>query len=78
MAKFTKIPSITLPKTNVKLTSLPRFKITTPVLHTPKVPSLKMPKALNLGSFTKAPKLPKAAKLATIKKAIKKVKNVGF
>ena len=75
--RFAKLPSVALPKTNIGLTTLPRFNVSTPRINSPKASSFKAPKAFNFGSL-KGPKLPKAPKLAIMKSAIKKVTNKGF
>ena len=79
MALFTKLKEAGLPKMSAKfskLASAPKLPYTS--IKEPKMPSGKTSKSFDFSKFTKTKKLSKAPRVAILKKAIKKVKNVGY
>lgn len=77
MAAYSKLKAAGLPKAAAKIAKMKSFKNPKISIKQPKVAKSKSFKNFNFTKFTKV-KPYKSKKVALLKKAIKKVKNVGY
>ena len=79
VVSFKKLKAAGLPKTSAKFTKMAKVgKLVFPKIKSVKIPKAKSLPKLDFSKYAKTVKPIKAKKVTLIKRAIKKVKNVGY